>query len=120
MHPRADTSILAEIGGRLKAIRLAHGLTQADVAASLGVDQSLWSKWERGQRAPDLLRLMEFARRAGISIEMICTGAPFRVHPDMHDKLRDLAKINSSFVLRPLESEPYFADGFHVKGLKRL
>jgi len=101
MHPSADTAILAEIGGRLRAIRRAYGLTQAEVSAALGVDQSLWSKWERGQRAPDLLRLMDFAQRADTSIELICSGVVVRTAPDLVKALHELAREDHTIVVRP-------------------
>ena len=100
MQPNADTVILAEIGGRLRAIRKAYHLTQADVASALGVDQSLWSKWERGQRAPDLLRLMEFAHRANTSIELICFGVLFRTAPELAEALAELAREDHTIVFR--------------------
>jgi transcriptional regulator with XRE-family HTH domain len=75
-------------------------MTQAEVADALGVDQSLWSKWERGQRAPDLLRLMEFAHRAGTSIELICFGVIFRTAPELADALSELAREDHTIVFR--------------------
>ena len=76
-------------------------MTQAEVAGALGVDQSLWSKWERGQRAPDLLRLMEFAHRACTSIELICFGVVFRTSPDLAAALAELAREDHTIVFRP-------------------
>ena len=101
MHPSADTELLTEIGSRLRAIRRAYRLTQAEVAAALGVDQSLWSKWERGQRAPDLLRLMDFAHRASTSIELICFGVIFRTAPELAEALAELAREDHTIVFRP-------------------
>jgi len=119
MQPRADTVILVEIGGRLRAIRRAYGLTQADVATALGVDQSLWSKWERGQRAPDLLRLMEFAHRACTSIELICFGVIFRTAPELAEALTELARDDQSIVFRPETHSFALDDNLRLSAGKR-
>ena len=37
---------------RIKAIREALGLTQAEAAERVRVSQSVWSAWERGTRTP--------------------------------------------------------------------
>ena len=120
MHPRADTATLTEIGGRLRAIRLACGLTQADVAKALGVDQSLWSKWERGQRTPDLLRLLDFARKAGASIELICNGLLLRTNGALAERLRDFSRSQGGLVLHAADGEPQPSAGFEVKAAAPL
>ena len=47
---------------RLRKARLAAGLTQAQVAASMGKPQSFVSKCEAGERRLDLVEVQEFAR----------------------------------------------------------
>lgn len=120
MPQRADTVILAEIGNRLRAIRRAYGLTQAGVAEVLGVDQSLWSKWERGTRAPDLLRLMDFAHRAQTSIELICFGVMFRTDPELVKVLHDLAVADHTIVFRAESHNFNVANEMTLHGRKRV
>ena len=51
-----------EIVERLKTARIQAGLSQADIAKSLGKTQSYLSKIESGQRRFDVLQLKEFAK----------------------------------------------------------
>ncbi|AZK45029.1 helix-turn-helix domain-containing protein [Paenibacillus lentus] len=46
-----NREILAE---RFKNLRLEKSISQQDIAASLGVDRSIVSHWERGTRIPSL------------------------------------------------------------------
>ncbi|MCI0498233.1 MAG: helix-turn-helix transcriptional regulator [Planctomycetales bacterium] len=50
------------IVAKLKDVRLKRGLTQLEVAKSLGVGQSFVSKIESGQYRLDILQLQEFAK----------------------------------------------------------
>ena len=51
-----------EIVERLKTARIEAGLSQAEIAKSLGKTQSYLSKIESGQRRFDVLQLKEFAK----------------------------------------------------------
>lgn len=62
MAPRAVDSWKRSTGRRIARHRCAKGLTQAAVALSLGVTQSLVSQWESGNvelSARDLRRLAD-------------------------------------------------------------
>jgi transcriptional regulator with XRE-family HTH domain len=54
---------------RLRAARLAAGLTQAEVARRLGKHQSLVSKSESGERRVDAVEFADFARIYGRRLE---------------------------------------------------
>ena len=51
-----------EIVERLKTARIEAGLSQVEIAKSLGKTQSYISKIESGQRRFDVLQLKEFAK----------------------------------------------------------
>ena len=60
--PQTPASEDARIGARLKEARLARGLEQKTLAAQLGMDQSVLSRYERGVlRLPSSL-LAQLAR----------------------------------------------------------
>ena len=56
---------------RLKALRNAHGLTQAAVAEELSCDQSLYSKYERGERALPLDIAVNLADYYGVTLDAL-------------------------------------------------
>lgn len=64
------------IGGtKLKAARRLAGLTQVQMAESLGVHQSALSEWERGRFEPTLGTARKFAEFFGCAIEDLFPSA---------------------------------------------
>lgn len=63
-----------EIAARLTQLRKEKGLSQEDLAASLGVSRQAVSKWERGESAPELENLMALAELYGCTLDHL-------VHP---------------------------------------
>lgn len=57
-----------QFGARLRELREAAGLSQADVAARLGKPQSSWSSWELGTTAPNIEWLERIAVVLGCDI----------------------------------------------------
>lgn len=47
---------------RLKKIRLAHALTQEQVAEALGIERTTYTYYERGTHEPSLTRVKELAK----------------------------------------------------------
>nr|MBQ4453216.1 helix-turn-helix transcriptional regulator [Clostridia bacterium] len=56
---------------RLKALRLAHSLTQTEVAEFISCDQSLYSKYEREERALPLDLAISLADYYGITLDYL-------------------------------------------------
>lgn len=59
------------LGLRLKAARVAKGLTQTQVGDRFGVDKGTVSAWETGRGVPDAIRLRELARLFGVSADAL-------------------------------------------------
>ena len=55
----------------LKALRSQHGLTQSAIAEVLSCDQSLYSKYERGERALPLDFAVNLADYYGIKLDAL-------------------------------------------------
>jgi transcriptional regulator with XRE-family HTH domain len=70
--PRAKPERLAE---KLLAIREAFGLSQGEIVKRLDagdlIDAKHVSKFELGEREPNLLVLLRYARFAGVSIDVL-------------------------------------------------
>ena len=54
---------------KIRQLREARGLTQADVADELMCDQSLYSKYERGVRSLPLESAVRLAKYYGVSLD---------------------------------------------------
>lgn len=68
-----------QFGARLRELREAAGLSQAEVAARLGKPQSSWSSWELGTTAPNIEWLERVAVVLGCDIAELFVPAK-RVH----------------------------------------
>jgi phage repressor protein C with HTH and peptisase S24 domain len=63
-------------GLRLRALRLARGLTMADLADRIGVSQPAISQWESGRERPGRESLQKLSVELGVSIEELTTPSP--------------------------------------------
>jgi transcriptional regulator with XRE-family HTH domain len=52
----------------LRAVRTEAGVTQAELAAKLGVPQSVVSKYESGERRLDVVELRQVCRALGLPL----------------------------------------------------
>ncbi len=62
------------IAERIRERRAALSLTQARLAAELGVDQSTVAKWERGPNSPRSSTLQYLAERLHVSVSWLISG----------------------------------------------
>jgi transcriptional regulator with XRE-family HTH domain len=67
--------VLAEVGPRLKRIRLRRGSTLTGVAAATGISKSTLSRLESGQRRPSLELLLPLAEAYRVPLDEL-VGAP--------------------------------------------
>jgi DNA-binding XRE family transcriptional regulator len=70
----------SHISERIRAARLAAGLTQAQLASILGTHQSAVSGWERGL-APRAHRLPQIAAALGVTVDALLGGQGCRTCP---------------------------------------
>lgn len=63
------------LGGKLREIRLALGLSQAEMVKRLGFEDEIWytqiSGYELGRRDPPLTMLLRYARAANVSTDVL-------------------------------------------------
>ena len=59
------------MGERLRRLRKQAGLSQANLAEQLGIDTSLVSRFENGQRKPSAQQAIELARGLGVSLDYL-------------------------------------------------
>ena len=65
-----------EIANRLVELRRAHGYSQEELAAKLGVSRQAVSKWERSEASPDTDNLIALARLYDISLDGLLLHTP--------------------------------------------
>lgn len=58
----------AELGSRIRLVRLASGLSQQDLAAELGVDRTAISRIETGERRINAVELLRLAARMKVTL----------------------------------------------------
>lgn len=63
-----------QLVARLKAARIAAGLTQVEVAEELEMTQSAVSKCEAGERRVDAIELKAFADLYGVTVTFLIEG----------------------------------------------
>lgn len=85
----------AEIGRRLKATRQALGLRARDIHHATGIGESTWSQYENGRRFPDLMQMLPFADRYGVTLDWIYRGiiaaVPFELAQKILDQLGQMS-----------------------------
>lgn len=59
---------------QLKILRKRMGLTQAEVASSLGIDRSTYAKYETGQSEPNFEMLNKISALFGTTLDLLITG----------------------------------------------
>lgn len=63
-----------DIGARLKLVREAHGLKQAEMARRLGIPRDKLNAWERGRYYPDPVTVLEVRRQFHVTADYLYFG----------------------------------------------
>jgi transcriptional regulator with XRE-family HTH domain len=74
MEQKQKSAVLKELGQRVRQARAEKGLTQAMVAAKLGMSVAYLSLIERGGRNPPYTTVVEIARVMGYSPRQLLQG----------------------------------------------
>ncbi|MBE5767300.1 MAG: helix-turn-helix transcriptional regulator [Clostridiales bacterium] len=67
--------IKATVARNIASLRLAHGMTQSELAEKLNYSDKAISKWERAESMPDISVLVKIAEIFGISLDALVLGA---------------------------------------------
>ena len=94
-------------GGRVRTLRTANGISQADLAASVGVSKSYLSHIEAGRRPISAALAQRLAQTLGIDVEQLTTGTPADAHEDLRLRLAfaELSLRNGDRELAPGSSQ---------------
>lgn len=70
-------SALNILGARIRQVRLKKGLTQKDVAYSVGLDPNYIGLIERGQRNPSFTSILRIAKGLGVTVAELIDDETF-------------------------------------------
>jgi transcriptional regulator with XRE-family HTH domain len=86
-----NNAILGNIGARVKRVRMGKGLNQATFAKKVGLSgPTVVSKYEKGQREPDIKSLIQIAKLGNKSLDWLLTGKTTSTQKDVDKKLGKL------------------------------
>ena len=97
---------LAEVGPRLKRVRVRRGVTLTELAAETGISKSTLSRLETGQRKPSLELLLPIAEVHQVPLDEL-VGAPAVGDP----RIRLAPKKRNGRIVVPLTQQP---SGMHA------
>ena len=99
-------AVLAEVGPRLKRVRVRRGVTLTELAAETGISKSTLSRLETGQRKPSLELLLPIAEVHQVPLDEL-VGAPAVGDP----RIRLAPKKRNGRIVVPLTQQP---SGMHA------
>lgn len=99
----AASEMQRQAGARIRAIRELANASQESISEVIGVDQSTWSKWERGDRMPEVYAMTKFAARSRATLDLIYCGRPEASHPTLIRLLR--VKVPHLLVAAPTNTD---------------
>ncbi|MGH4010900.1 MAG: helix-turn-helix domain-containing protein [Pseudonocardiaceae bacterium] len=73
------TAVAREVASRVVRYRVEHGLSQAELAAKLGVSQPYVARLESGHQSPTLATLARLAQRLGLEFHIDVTPTSVRI-----------------------------------------
>jgi transcriptional regulator with XRE-family HTH domain len=76
MAARIPRDELAAFGRHLRRVRLSGGVRQADLAARMGLTQSMVAHWETGRVAPSLSQVVQITHHLGIEAAALLADLP--------------------------------------------
>jgi transcriptional regulator with XRE-family HTH domain len=90
------------IGGRLRALRIAKGLTQAQVARIIDVSPQQYQRYEEGQSKCSLPYLLRLADHYGIHVAELLPVEPPSPEPDFAPDTSDVQMADEADLLSRL------------------
>lgn len=109
---KEETAFFAQLGARIAQLRKAQGITQTQLADTLGVSQQTITAYEVGRRRIQVSSLNVIAAALGVAVEELM-GTPTTASgkrgpaPKLQQQMDRIAKLPKSqqrFVMQVLES----------------
>lgn len=101
---------------KLRQARINSGLSSAEVAERLGIDRTLYVKYETGARTPNTARLVEIAKVFGVPLVQL-TDLPLRGVVTYSDGLLDKLEAANRKIQDLLKKRPADTAGYAESAL---
>ena len=95
---------MAEFGNRLRDLRIAHNMSQDEVAAAINVTRQAISKWETDHGLPDVTSLGSLAELFDTTVDFLLTGEE-KVRVEKEIEVVEVEKEKLVEVEKPLSKE---------------
>ncbi len=108
-----------QTGQRLASLRRAKGLSQEELAASLGLSRQAISNWERGESAPDTDNLIALSRFYGVSLDELVSRSEITNGTATHDAGAEISNgaPSDKFPVTPVSQPARARSAFLALGL---
>lgn len=93
-----NKELINQIGGNLKAIRIAKGLSQTDVAKILGVSAQQVQKYENGINEMSFTSVIVLSRHMSVPVRDFCNGSISSDFIHSRDSVMFIAPLISDFL----------------------
>jgi transcriptional regulator with XRE-family HTH domain len=93
MMTLSDTEMGMPVGARIRQARLARGMTQADLAAKIGVTRSAVAQWETDRAGQVRANLTRLAAVLGVSVQFLLEGEGPRMGDERAENATELALL---------------------------
>lgn len=87
-----------QFGANVAKLRKARGLSQVEIAAALGINQSTYAGWETGTRKVQLSTMLQLSKFFGVSVDSLI-GTKELSLPAVKDRGFDLKESEKNLVL---------------------
>ena len=118
---------MVEFGEQLRRAREAKGMTQQSLAEQLYVTRQSVSRWECGDRYPDLLTTTKIAQILEVSLDDLLSGKEMtkvaEKNPVVESKIANnvtIAIYMNIVLLRLIEQVQYLMERYGMQGIKRF
>lgn len=106
-----EREFFLRLGERMAQLRKERGLTQAELASTLGVSQQTVASFEKGRRRVPVSHLVPLSRALAVSVEdLLGEKSPARKRGPMPrllvqvERIRELPKAKQRFVMEMLDT----------------
>lgn len=118
---------MVEFGGQLRSAREIKGLTQKALADQLYVTRQTVSRWECGERYPDIITLKKLSQILSVSLDDLLSGKEMskvaEKNPVVESKIANNVTIAIYMIivlLRIIEQVQYLMERYGMQGIKRF